>query len=273
MIAAAALLLCIGPLFQAPARYSVSAGEALLLADLNGDGMPEILTSGNSVAQHSAFSLLQNYGNGTFAPEQLIATEPGEKVEDFDGFLVASNYWRNGIVIDGVFHETATHGGPTRIADYDRDGIDDVVSFSFGSANPVRVHLFRGRGDGTFEAKKTFETRLDVAASPSMRMHDGAIEFVAGDRSGRLNLFRITAGGVSTSTLAAGPEFDLAAIFADVNGDGVADIVDANESGGVFVTLASPQGDFSSACGSGVSASSSRRNCTPPTSISTGVST
>ena len=47
------------------------------------------------------------------------------------------------------FHGTATHGGPSRFADYDGDGIPDVVSLSFGSGNPVRVHLFRGLGGGS----------------------------------------------------------------------------------------------------------------------------
>jgi hypothetical protein len=53
--------------------------------------------------------------------------------------LVASDYWNNGVVVEGVAYATATHGGPTRTVDYDRDGNMDVVSFSFGSANPVRA--------------------------------------------------------------------------------------------------------------------------------------
>lgn len=245
MIVLAAALLCTGIVFESPVRYPVAADEVVLLAGT------DILTSGSSVERLDAFSLLENRGDGTFEPERKIATAFGDKLEDAadlngDGTreLIASNYWSNGIAIAGTFYETATHGGPTQVVDYDRDGIADVVSFSFGSANPVRVHLFRGRGDGTFEPKKTFTTTMDVAAAPSLRVRDGVPEFVTGDRSGRLGIFRITADGVTVTTQTAGPELDLIAIFADVNGDGVADIVDGNESGGIFVTLATADGGF-----------------------------
>lgn len=245
IVVAAALLLCTGIVFESPVRYPVSADETVLLAG------SDILTSGNSVEQHDAFSLLTGRADGTFNAERRIPATFGAKLEDVadldgDGVrdLVASIYWNNGIAIAGTFFPTAIHGGPTRVADYDRDGIADVISFSFGSANPVRVHLFRGRGDGTFELKKTFETSFTAAPSPSMRLRDGVPEFVAGDRSGHLVVYRITPDGISTTTLDAGPDFDLVAIFADVNGDGVADIVDGNESGDIFVTLANADGGF-----------------------------
>lgn len=232
-------------------QYAVSADEVLLLADLDGDGAPDIITSGTQVEQRSAFSLLRNRGDGTFADEQQVSSGFGQKLEDAADFdrdgvldLVASDYWNNGIAVDGVPYATATHGGPTRTVDYDRDGNMDIVSFSFGSANPVRVHLFRGRGDGTFHPKETFETSLTVAATPSMRLHDGAPEFLVNEHSGRLAIVRVTTNGVSWSTRDAGPGFDLSSTFADVNGDGHADIVDMNEDGWIFVTLATPGGGF-----------------------------
>jgi hypothetical protein len=236
---AATLLLCTGIAFESPVRYPVSADQVVLLAHA------DILTSGDSIDRSDAFSRLASRGDGTFDAEQRLAGTFGDELEAIvdlngDGQLdvIASNYWNNGIAIAGTVYPTATHGGPTRVVDYDRDGIADVISFSFGSGNPVRVHLFRGRGDGTFDAKQTFTTDLTVAASPSLRMHDGATEFIAGNHSGQVAIYRVTPGGVSVTTRDVGPEMDLAAIFADVNGDGIADIVDANESGQIFVTLA-----------------------------------
>ena len=261
---------CTSPLFRAPVRYATSSDSVVLLADLNGDGAPEILTSGNQVEQRGFFSLLPNRGDGTFANEQLVATELGEKLEDVsdldgDGIrdLVASDYWRNGIAIHrgtgalqfsaGTPYATATHGGPTRAIDYDRDGRTDVVSFSFGSGNPVRIHLFRARTDGTFDAKTTVDLPLAIAASPSTRIRDGVPEVLVGDHSGHLGILRLAATGVSLSTRDAGPGFDLTSTFADVNGDGHPDIVDTNDGGSeapenpyewIFVTLATADGGF-----------------------------
>src|SRR5207253_11205993 len=112
------------------------------------------------------FSLLRNRGDGTFEPEHLVNTRFGETLQDIadlDGDsvpdVVASDYWSNGIVVHRViaseFYTTATHGGPTLVTDFAHDGKRDLVSFSFGSGNPVRVHFFRGNGDGTFAPKTT----------------------------------------------------------------------------------------------------------------------
>jgi len=256
--------------FTSPVRYISSADEVVLLADLDGDAAPEILTSGNHVDEQGAFSLFPNLGDGAFGSERHVQSSFGERLEavaDLNGDgtpdLLASNYWQDGIAIHrglglsqfaaGTAYDTATHGGPSRAVDYDRDGLTDIVSFSFGSGNPVRVHLFRGRADGTFDPKTTIETSLAIAASPSARIRDGALEILAGEHSGRLGLFRFAAGGISLTTLDAGPGFDLSSIFADVDGDGISDVVDTNDGGSeadqnpyewVFVTLARSDGGF-----------------------------
>src|SRR5882672_9401101 len=115
---------------QAPVRYPSSADKVVLVRDLDRDGAPEIVVSGNHVDELGAFSLLPNRGDGTFAAERLVASGFGEKLEDVgdlnrDGTpdLLASNYWSNAISIylgkgalqfDGaVPYGTATHGGPS----------------------------------------------------------------------------------------------------------------------------------------------------------------
>lgn len=250
---------------QAPVRYPAAANRVVLVRDLDGDGAPDVITSGTHVDAFAAFSLLPNRGDGSFAAERLVPSAFGEMLRDIgdlnhDGFpdLLASNYFSNGIDVylgrgalqfdGGTPYGTATHGGPSLIADYDHDGIPDVISLSFGSGNPVRLHLFRGLGNGALGPKTTFETGLANGEWPSMRTINGALEILASDRSGHLGLIRYANGVVTVSTLAAGPGFDLSSTFADVNGDGVADIVDTNDnhSSGepIYVTLGNADGSF-----------------------------
>lgn len=257
---------CIGGIaFEAPARYPVSADQVVLVHDLNGDGTPDIITSGTHVVAYNAFSLLLNRGDGTFGAERLVASSSGERLEDVgelngDGNLdlVASNYFANGIVVyrgvgplqfdGGTAYGTATHGGPSRILDYDRDGVADLVSLSFGSGNPVRVHLFRGDGHGGLSAKTTLDTDLANGDSESSRIVNGTLEILVAEHSGHLGLLRFVNGGVSISRTSAGPGLDRASVFADLNGDGVADIVDAVDDSSptepIFVTLANGDGTF-----------------------------
>jgi hypothetical protein len=257
---------CTGwPGVRAPVRYASSAHRIVLVRDLDGDGKPEIIVSGNHVDGIGALSLFSNRGDGTFAAEQLVARGIGEELQDIadlnhDGIpdLLTSDYWSNGIVIylgkgslefdGGTRHETATHGGPSLIIDYDHDGTPDVISLSFGSGNPVRAHFFRGLGDGSLGSKTTFDTQLANGNWPSARTINGALEILVSERSGHLGILHYANGNVTVSFLAAGPGFDLSSTFADVNGDGIADIVDTDlfesASESIFVTLANADGSF-----------------------------
>jgi hypothetical protein len=246
-------------------RYAATADRIVLVRDLDGDGAPEIIVSGNHVDGLPAFSILSNRGDGTFGAERLLARGLGEELQDVgdlndDGIadVLSSDYWSNGIAIylgkgalgfdAGSRFTTATHGGPSLITDYDGDGTPDVISFSFGSGNPVRVHLFRGLGDGTFASKRTFDTQLANGDWPSPRVINGALQILVSEHSGHLGIVRYANGVVTASTIVAGPELDQSSTFADVNGDGIADIVDTNLTTSaqepIFVTLANADGTF-----------------------------
>jgi hypothetical protein len=233
--------------------------------DLNGDGRPEIIASGNHVDELSELPILVNRGDGTFAAAPPVETGLGETLQDAgdlngDGVadLLASNFWGNGLSVyrgrgslqfeQPDFRETATHGGPSWITDYDGDGLPDLVSLSFGSGNPVRVHLFRGRHDGTLAPRITFETGFANGASPSLRRINGSVELLVAEHSAHLGLFRLTAGGISIRTIPISPDFDLSCTFADVNGDGVADIIDTTDgelgTEQLFVTIGTADGGF-----------------------------
>jgi len=250
--------------FQVPVRYPSSADRVVLVRDLDGDGAPEIIASGNHVDELPAFSILPNRGDGTFAAERFISSGFGETLRDVGDLnhdsvpdLLVSNYWSNGIAVflgkgdlqfdGGTSYETATHGGPSLIADYDHDGTPDVISFSFGSGNPVRVHQFRGLGEA-LAPKTTIDTQLANADSPSTRTINGALEILVNEHSGHLAILRFANDGVTVSAIAAGPGIDRSSTFADVNGDGIADIIDTNEiesaNEPIFITLANAGGTF-----------------------------
>src|SRR4051794_23474244 len=117
--------------FRPPVTYSSSAKTALLVRDIDGDGAPEIVVSGNQVEQRGAFSLFANRGNGTFDTERLIAAGAGQRIEDAADFngdgildLLASDYLSNGIAVylspqfeSSRAYGTATHGGPSLTPD------------------------------------------------------------------------------------------------------------------------------------------------------------
>lgn len=253
------LALCIGwGGFDAPVRYPSAADQALLVRD--GD----ILVSGNQVDELGAFSLFVNRGDGTFAPERTLPSGFGEKIYalgDLDGDghpdLVAAQYWSNGIAVyrgpqfnERTFYATATHGGPALIADFDHDGKPDVVSLSFGSGNLVRYHFFPGLGNGALGPKTTIDTQLGNGDDPSLRTIDGKLEMLVGLNSGYLAILRYEGGSLTITPVAAGPSADITSTFADINGDGIADVVDANVAAAgepyepIFIRLGKADGTF-----------------------------
>lgn len=258
------LALCIGWAgFDAPVRYPSAADHSVIVRDLDGDGAPDILASGNQVEELGAFSLFTNHGDGTFAPERTIPSGFGEHIEalgDLDGDghpdLVASQYWSNGIAVyhgpqfnERTFYATATHGGPTLIADFDHDGKLDVVSLSYGSGNLVRYHFFPGLGNGALGPKTTIDTQLANGDDPSLRTIGGKLEMLVGVNSGYLAILRYEGGSLTITPVAAGPSTDITSTFADINGDGVADIVDSSFGDDepyepIFVRLGKADGTF-----------------------------
>jgi hypothetical protein len=163
--------------FQPPTSYVVPGSQVIVrVGDFNGDGKPDIVTSGLSV-------LLGN-GNGTFqAPKtnSLSCGDPayivvGDFNNDGEDDLAVSGAvaLSNG---DGTFTAVCnTPYEPIVTADFNNDGLLDLV----GEGPSV----YLGKGDGTFQpAPSGFGSSLSTGFSAADFDGDGKID-LAGPGSG-----------------------------------------------------------------------------------------
>ena len=163
---------------------------AVVIADLNGDGYPELAIA-NDVT--NAVSVLRNRG-GTFAPGSTYATgrQPtfvasGDLNDDGRLDLATANAGAGTVSIllgrgDGSFqpkHDYRTGSGPFSIVigDLNGDGKPDLASANSGSGT---LSVLLNGGDGSFRPK------LDYVPGPELYAGSIAIGDLNGDR--RLDL-------------------------------------------------------------------------------------
>jgi hypothetical protein len=205
--------------FQAVQNYA-ALGIALAVADLNGDGKLDLVTSGGSV-------LLGN-GDGSFRAAPSIASGNGP-----------------------------AFGGPNSIAvgDFNGDGKVDVVIGVFAydiNDQPPQfqniesdVRVFLGNGDGSFQAAANFAAGLGVNAVAVGDFNaDGVSDIAVADGANPLSLSTAVsvllgkgdgsfqapqAYGVDTSPVSA--------VVADFNGDGFPDLAVVEQVDRVTILL------------------------------------
>lgn len=232
--------------FTTGAGYFVGAApEAVTLADVNGDGHPDIVTAN---AGDASVSVLLNKGDGTFGPARKFKTivDPIHvALADLDGDghldIVTVDQSGNAVSVlmgkgDGTFSphkEYATGLMPAGLAigDLDGDGKPDIV---VANTTDGTVSLLAGVGDGTFKPK----TDLTTAAGPisigladstgAGALHsvitasqDGTISVLVGDGHGAFAGHVDYKMGDPVNTMAV----------ADMNGDGLSDVVVASVGG------------------------------------------
>lgn len=239
--------------FQNSTQYPSTSNYYVLAKDLNNDNYPDIITANVFTGNSNSFGISINDGTGHFQNEVLTPIRSGYTVWDFadldkDGLsdMLTSYYWDNGIRIymgtsfgsfkEGALVPTATHGWISKIHDMDADGNLDLVSISHGSGNPVRLHVFKGKGDGTFFQKATYESQFSTARNLNIKdiNQDGLPDCVLAGSFNKIQIFiqnpdhSFTSGEVPVEH---GESFDNA--IGDINNDGIPDIIYGD---GNFVT-------------------------------------
>ena len=268
-----------GVSFSAPVQYTVGqvgqGAESIAVADLNGDGKPDLV-----LATTGAFTVdvLLGNGNGTFqaaqnfgaggVPESVVA---GDLNGDGKTDLVVTDPQNNSLGVllgngDGTFQTVqliAVGSTPDHLAlgDFNGDGKTDVAVTDYVNfQNDVSVLL--GNGDGTFQAPQNFPeghngNDIDALAVGDFN-GDGKTDVVVALTSTVTELL-----GNGDGTLQAAQDIEpsvgdsaLGLAVGDVNGDGKADVIVANPEGrSATVLLGNGDGTFQTAQDYGVGAS------------------
>jgi hypothetical protein len=241
---------------------NVAHPSALVLSDLNGDGLPDLAAA---AADGDSAAVLLGKGTGTFADAVLF---PAGKAPSAiaaadlngDGFidLVTANSGSNdvsilagngnGTFLDGVSFSAGSKPSAVAIADFNGDGLPDIAVANSGS-NDISI-LLAERG-GTFQAVQ----RATAGSNPQALLAgdfngDGRIDLVVANRDSNNISILFGDGDGRFSTLKAystgkGPD---AIATADFDRDGNPDLAVAESTDGtVTVFLGDGTGTFSAA--------------------------
>jgi hypothetical protein len=246
-----------GALFQQGRQDGLLAPTAVKLADLNGDGIPDLIVAnggGNDVLVYLGL------GNGEFGPGQAfyVGTDPvGITVADLTGDgipdLIVANHGSNDISI--LFGQsqgaswTLTQGprlragaGPvsTVVADYLGRGLPDLLVANSESNN---VYLLPGVGQGFFDDRdpQIFQTGSDPVQLIVGHFDNqpGLDLLTVNAGSNDLTLFSGLGPGRSVSTDGGTP---VAAVAGDFTHDGATDLVVASYDGRVTLLMGGADG-------------------------------
>jgi hypothetical protein len=255
--------------FQPPIEHLVPGTDQYVrvstfaVADVNGDGKPDLVFGITTPAESGIISLLAGNGDGTFGNESFVssANVPDSiTLADLNGDgkldLIFSDEGFLSVALgtgDGSFGSPVKYpyaGGPALVGDIDGDGFPDIVcggTILFGDGTGA----FPQREDYLSDAGGTVLTDLDL---------DGRLDIVTGVTGNPL----IFTGGMSVlfgdgsrsywgapisivPMLSAGDVFFYPAVAtADFNADGIPDLALSDDAGGITILQGSSAGLFDS---------------------------
>jgi FG-GAP-like repeat len=176
--------------------------QAVVVADANGDGLPDIVTANGTA---DAVSILPNAGGGAFgAPQQYptgtsaVAIAAADVNGDGWQDIVTTNLGDDSVAVllnngDGTFAapvEQTVGSGPVSVSlvDVNGDGHPDAV---VANQNDNTASVLLGNGDGTFAAPKSYPTGLRPSWITAQDLNgDGLPEIVTDNyNDGSVSLF------------------------------------------------------------------------------------
>lgn len=244
-------------LFDQPVEYAARSGASGVdVRDLDGDGFLDLAIAGQGAVPTNEIAVLLNRGDGSFESSRMIVAglEPAAVAGgDFDGdgdqdLVVAARTEDKAFVLLNVDNRRFADPFPLPVgegpndvvtADFNSDGILDFATAN-ERGNTVRVAI--GRGDGTFY----FAPLLHVGRRPLALVtadfdgDDRQDLAVAVKRDGLVRVFYGNGGGGFPNNVAVGVggPIDLAA--ADLDEDGLDDLVVTRQTTTLAVVLARP---------------------------------
>jgi hypothetical protein len=258
----------------------VTEPTAVSIADVNGDGNADLVSSN---AESGDITILLGNGDGTLKVPTFGYAVGGESyddprspaiVADFDGDgfvdIVVPDYAFSLAYLkgynDGTFRAALSYYAPAMLddwayaigmasADFNGDGIPDIVIAADGDANIAGVTVFLSRGDGSLKPGVTYGTSdcysyvvvadFDKDGQPDIASNNhctGEVQIFTGKKNGTF----IPGPAVATDVSNTYPS---EMVVSDFDGDGYSDVAVINENGGsgysnVAVILNDGTGNF-----------------------------
>lgn len=254
--------------------------EAIELADLNNDGILDLIATGRNNSDVGELRIHLGNGDGTFGGGEVSGAEPFNshelQVKDLnnDGNLDivtvgTTSFLGDGLALvrlgdgSGSFGSVATVATESRrtndldLSDVNGDGILDLLTGGYDDSGNGQVTLQFGNGDGTFRDGSQFSTGSEQVSDVFLRdlNGDGSVDIVSTEQDGSGGEAKVYLGdGVGGFGSALISDFggvfsyEIDSALADINGDGILDGIGTEIASNVVqVTLGNGDGTFQSA--------------------------